>query len=92
MTDPGATETPERTASERLDAQLLILDEGRTVWLPEGANIAAMDTVRTLLQGGLVPTESQQERLRAHGFKRGDNTAISASEVRKFARRVSVLR
>lgn len=92
MNSPGATETPATTASKCLDAQLLILDEGRTAWLPEGANVAAMDTVRTLLQEGLVPTESQQERLRAHGFKQGDNTAISANEVRKFARKVSVSR
>lgn len=73
--------------SDAMDEQLRILDETKGTWVDEGVTVSAMDALRTLTQDqGYLPSESQQERLRAHGFKASDESAIRAEDVRRFAR------
>jgi hypothetical protein len=73
--------------SELLDEQLRILDDIKGTWVDEDVIVAAMDALRTLTETqGYVPSESQQERLRAHGFRATDETAMPLKDVRRFAR------
>jgi hypothetical protein len=75
--------------SESLDEQLRILDENHGAWVDEDVIVSAMEALRTITgEQGYEPSRIQQDRMRAHGFRSTDETAIPLKHVRRYARRL----